>query len=76
MRDGMCKETVGTRKGLANVRFNLLLPPKGQRMGESLWGGQVREGSMEEGGLAWAWKGGTFEKEQRRGKAFREEVTA
>lgn len=50
----MCKETVGTGKGLTNVSFNLILPPKGQRMGESLWGGQVRGGSMEEGGLAWA----------------------
>lgn len=47
----MCEQTLGTWKGLRNVHFDLILSLKHQRMEDSLWGGQIQEGSMEEGGL-------------------------
>ena len=43
---------------------------------DSLWGGQIWEGSVEEGGLTWAQKVDKFEKEERRGSRFQEEVRA
>lgn len=71
IRDGVCEQILGTWKGLRHVCFDLILSLNRQRMEDSLWGGQIREGSMEEGGLTWAQKVDKFEKEERRGKAFR-----
>lgn len=71
IRDGVCEQILGTWKGLRHVCFDLILSLKRQRMEDLLWGGQIWEGSMEEGGLTWAQKVDKFEKEERRGKAFR-----